>query len=77
MKSILENPKLTEATDKITFDMLINMKHGEEIELNDTYTLYHYTEDDIIVVCYSDTWEEIFQMMYNPDTKDVFFESLI
>lgn len=72
-----EDKKLIEAKNKITFEMLINMKHGEEIELNDTYTLYQYTEDDIIVVCYSDTWEEIFQMMYNSDTKEIFFESLI
>ena len=73
----LDEQKLSEASDKITFDMLINMEHGEEIELNDKFTLYHYTEDDIIVVCESESWEEIYQMMYHPDTKEIFFESLI
>lgn len=73
----LEEPKLLEAIDKATYDVIRGLKRGEEIELNDKYTLYHYTEDDVIVICESDEWEELLQIMYDPNTKEVFFESLI
>ena len=75
--NIFEKIKLIEATNKVTFDMLVNMRDGDTIALNDEYTLFHYYEDGVIVLLETEGWEEIFQMMYNPDTKEVFFESLI
>jgi hypothetical protein len=66
--------KLNEALEKITVDMLNNLEYGEEIELNENYTLYHYCEDDIVVVNETENWDEIFQVLWND--KDITFEKL-
>jgi hypothetical protein len=54
MKNIMEK-----AISLITNEMLDSITYGEEIELNDEYTLYHYTEDDIVVLVLTDEWQEV------------------
>jgi hypothetical protein len=65
---------LEDAMNKITVAMLNTLEHGEELELNSEYTLYHYTEDDIFVLNETDEWEEIYQVMYEGD--EIIFEAL-
>jgi len=65
---------LDEAMDKVTIEILNGLDHGEEIELNEKYTLYHYTEEDIIVLNETEEWEEIFQIM--TDGEKIIFEKL-
>jgi len=63
---------LNEAMDKVTIEILNSLDHGEEIELNEKYTLYHYTEEDIFVLNETEEWEEIFQVM--TDGEKIIFE---
>lgn len=62
--------KLEKAIDTITIDMLNALSYGDEIELNDEYTLYHYLEDDIVVILKTDEWEEVMQVMWNDNNID-------
>lgn len=71
-----QRTKLEDAQDKITIKMLDSLEHGEEIELNETFTLYHYTEDDVFVVVHDEdeVWQEILQVM--TDGEEIEFEAL-
>lgn len=69
-----QRTKLEEAKDKISIAMLKELEHGEEIELNDTFTLYHYTEDDVFVINLTEDWEEILQVM--TEGRKISFEAL-
>ena len=68
-KDLLQN-----AIDKVTIGILDKMSYGEEIELNEEYTLYHYIEDDIIVLVKTEEWEEIYQFLY--DDNEITLEAL-
>lgn len=67
---------LDKALEKITIDLLKSLDYGDEIELNEEYTLYHYIEDDFISVVRTEDWEELFAVSYNKKTKEIFFEEL-
>lgn len=69
-----QRTKLDDAQDRISIAMLKELEHGEEIELNDTFTLYHYTEDDIFVINLTEEWEEILQVM--TENGKIVFEEL-
>jgi len=69
-----QRTKLEDAQDKITIQMMDNLEHGEELELNETFSLYHYTEDDVFVVVKTEEWEEILQVM--TDGEEIEFEAL-
>jgi len=70
---------LKNAQEQITYDMLFNLKNSDEIALNKMYTLYHYDEDPVIVLIRTlddsgqEEWEEVSQLLYNPDTKGVLY----
>lgn len=68
------NKLLDEAMDKVTIELINSLDHGEEIELNEKYTLYHYTEEDIIVLNETEEWQEVFQIM--TDGEKIIFENL-
>lgn len=69
---------LIDAMDKITVKMLLNLEHGEEIELNSEYSLYHYTEDDIFVINRNEDWEEMYQVLYSlhEENNQITFEKI-
>lgn len=67
---------LDDAISQITVSLLKKLEYGEEIELNAEYTLYHYTEDDVIVLNRTEDWEEIFQILYNDHEEEIIFEKL-
>lgn len=67
---------LDDAISQITVPLLKKLEYGEEIELNAEYTLYHYTEDDVIVLNRTEDWEEIFQILYNDHEEEIIFEKL-
>jgi hypothetical protein len=64
------------AADLITIDLLESLDYGEEIQLTDKMTLSHYCEDDIIVLNLTEEWEEVFQILFDTETKEIIFESL-
>jgi len=72
-KKIME-AKLKEAMKIVTIEMLNGLTYGEEIELNNKYCLYHYCEDDFIVLNDSEEWEELFVLQWDNETKEIIFE---
>ncbi len=71
-----EDPLLLEAMDKVTSKMKNELEHGEELELNASYTLYKYSEEDIIVINKTEEWEEILQLFHDGN-DNIEFESLV
>jgi hypothetical protein len=70
------NDFLEDAISKINIDVVKSLSYGEELELNEEYTLYHYTEDDIIVLNKTEEWEEIYQTLYNEEDGKIILEKL-
>ena len=64
---------LQDAMDKVTLDFN-GLSYGQELELNDKYTLYHYTDEDIVVINETEEWNEILQVMTNGN--EIEFEDL-
>ena len=60
------------ALDLIDVEMLKSLDYGEERKLTPRYTLYHYTEDDVIVVNIDtdEDWEELVQVLWDWDTDE-------
>jgi predicted RNA-binding Zn-ribbon protein involved in translation (DUF1610 family) len=58
---------LEDAISQVTVERLENLEYGEEIELNEKYTLYHHIEDDVIVLNRTEDWEELYQILYSDD----------
>jgi len=54
-----EDVNLMNAIDKVTIDMINNLAHGEDEELNKTYVISKYIEDDVIVIVKIEEWEEV------------------
>jgi len=67
---------IQDAQDKVKVEVLNNLEYGEEIELNEYFTLYRYTEDDIVVINYTDTWDEVLQVMWGDNDESIIFEEL-
>jgi crotonobetainyl-CoA:carnitine CoA-transferase CaiB-like acyl-CoA transferase len=67
---------LEDAQDLVTVQMLESLDFGEEIKLNSNYTLYHYSDEDIIVIVRdnNDEWEEVLQVMWSEE--GIVFEAL-
>ena len=57
--------QLQSALDKVNIALLNSLEHGQEIELNDTYTLYKYCEEDIVVINETEEWNEVLQVMWD------------
>lgn len=57
-----------QAISKLNADMLLGLEYGEELELNEWYTLYRYCEDDIIVIVETEEWEEVCVVLLDGDS---------
>jgi|DEB0MinimDraft_10_1074344.scaffolds.fasta_scaffold28976_4 hypothetical protein len=75
--ALLEN-----AIDQIDINLLTSLDYGEERPLNKKYTLYHYTEEDVIVINQTldedgnEDWTELFQVLFADDDSSIVFERL-
>ncbi len=75
LMSLLDN-----AIEQIDIKLLNSLDYGEERPLNNKYTLYHYTEEDVIVVNQTlddegnEDWTELFQVLF--DDSNIVFEQL-
>ena len=71
---------LNNAIEQIDIKLLNSLDYGEEKPLNDKYTLYHYTEEDVIVINQTldedgnEDWTELFQVLNDGSTIE--FEQL-
>lgn len=50
--------QLIDAHQKITVELIKSMTYSQKIELNSMYTLYHYSEDDLVVLVRTEDWVE-------------------
>lgn len=72
-KSVAVESKLDEALNKVTEQMCEALDYGDEIELNDTYTLYRHSEEDMWDVFTTDDWEHVACVMWTT-TGDIVFD---
>jgi hypothetical protein len=56
--------------DKITVDMLKNMYYGEDINLNDTFTLSKHSEEDMFDIYHTETWSNLYGISWDWDTDE-------
>lgn len=66
----MKGNKLTGAMERINVAMVQAMEHGEEIELNNEYTLYKYAEEDIVMLLKTEEWEEVASVTINGELME-------
>jgi hypothetical protein len=66
--------KFEEALNLVTVEIIKSLTYGQEYQLNDKYCLYHYSEDDLIVLNDSEEWVELYTVLFNPENNEVIFE---
>jgi len=54
---------LQQATEKVTIELMNSMEYGEEKQLNETFTLYKYSEEDVYTIVLAESWDEVFQVL--------------
>lgn len=65
---------LDDAMDQVTAKTLKSMTYGDTVYLNDMFVLYHYCEDETIVITSEDDGDEECVCLYDGDK--VIFEML-
>lgn len=71
-----QQAEILEAMDLVTIDKITSLDYGEDLEITKNVCLSHYCEDDIIVLNLIEEWEEVFQIVFSSQTKEIIFESL-
>lgn len=65
---------LQQATEKVTIELMNSMEYGEEKQLNETFTLYKYSEEDVYTIVLTESWDEVFQVL--TDGENIVLEVL-
>ena len=65
---------LKKALNGINVQLLNSLEYGDEIQLNNLYSLYHYSEDDCVVVNRTQDWTELVQVLWDEDDNSILFE---
>ena len=65
----MESESLMDAMNKITPNMLRNIPDGEEVKLNEEYSLYSYLNDPVVMLMKSKEWEEIHTVMLRSELE--------
>tara|TARA_R110002050_G_scaffold150400_7_gene277139 strand:- start:5962 stop:6660 length:699 start_codon:yes stop_codon:yes gene_type:complete len=68
---------LNKALSKVNVKLLNTLDHGMEIELTPEYTLYHYSEEDIVVIKRVSDWTELVQILWDKDEIDSIIYEII
>ena len=76
-----ERKKIAEGVpvEKISVALLKGLDYGKVLELDDTYSLCHHSEESIIDVLHTETWTELYTIMWDHETeldKSIAFERL-
>lgn len=51
----------------ITPEILDSMTYGDEVEINEQYSLNHHSEEDVITLVLTEEWEDIATVLRNDD----------
>jgi hypothetical protein len=68
--------EIDKAINLVTIKDLNELSYGEDLELTNQVCLSHYCEDDVIVLNLTEEWIEVYQIMFDTDTKEIIFEAL-
>lgn len=60
-----------DAINRITLDLLESLEYGDTIALNERYALYHYFDDEAVVIVRTDTWDELACVQWNLEKDDL------
>lgn len=71
---MINNKFIKHALDLITVETLESLTYGDEKRINHYCELYHYCEEDIIVLNYKG--KEIYQFLYDLDSNIITLETL-
>lgn len=63
--------QLLDAIDSITIELLETLGYGEKKSLNQNYSLYHYFDDDQVVLIKTKTWDEIACVQWNVQSDEI------
>lgn len=74
--SNLHKSQIDKAIKKVTLKELNLLSYGEEILISENVVLYHYCEDEIAVLNILDEWIEVFQYLWDNNTKKIQIETL-
>lgn len=58
---------MNEIIKLITPELLDSMTYGDEVEINEQYSLNHYIAEDIITLVLTEEWEEVATVLRNDD----------
>ena len=72
--SEVQKKQINEALKKVTIEDLNSLDYGDEILISKNVVLYHYCEDDVVVLNIQDEWIEVFQYLW--DEKSIVIESI-
>lgn len=65
----MESESLMDAMNKITPNTLRNIPDGEEVKLNEEYSLYSYLNDPVVMLMKSKEWEEVHTVMLRSELE--------
>ena len=72
--SVIQKKQIDEALKKVTIQDLNSLDYGDEILISKNVVLYHYCEDDVVVLNIQDEWIEVFQYLW--DEESITIESI-
>lgn len=70
----IQKNQIDEALKKVTIEDLNSLDYGDEILISKNVVLYHYCEDDVVVLNIQDEWIEVFQYLW--DEESITMESI-
>jgi hypothetical protein len=70
----LQKNQIDEALKKVTIEDLNSLDYGDEVLISKNVVLYHYCEDDVVVLNIQDEWIEVFQYLW--DEESITLESI-
>ena len=70
----LQKKQIDEALKKVTIEDLNSLDYGDEVLISKNVVLYHYSEDDVVVLNIQDEWIEVFQYLW--DEESITLESI-
>ena len=72
----IQGDRLQDALNKVTYDLVKQIKPSVRFYLNEKYCLYHYSNGDSIVFSEIKTDKELFAIGIDKNNKNVIFEKL-
>ena len=71
--SEVQKKQINEALEKVTIEDLNSLDYGDEILISKNVVLYHYCEDDVVVLNIQDEWIEVFQYLWDEESIGIEF----